>query len=238
MRVENRVAAGLHLRAGRRRRRLDRGAGAARRRGEPLAAGADARALRRAGLRGPRQRGRAGAARADARSRPCPRGWWRSRGSRASPCPTIVRDMLLHSTNLTAEVAGPRGERGAGAVARDPRRVGRRDEPTGSRETTGARVRLVDHSGLGGDEPGRGAGDGPGARPSGHDGPAAAPPEGHRADGRARARRWTRRRRWCAPRPGRSTSSRPSRATCGRWAGTDLAFAYFSPPMSKRARPR
>lgn len=68
----------------------------------------------------------------------------------SAPLTEIVRDLLLYSTNLTAEVVGLAASRARGlspvTLAESARAMSRfiGDE-------TGARVRLVDHSGLGGE---------------------------------------------------------------------------------------
>ena len=68
----------------------------------------------------------------------------------SDPLEDILRDMLLHSTNITAEVVGM-----AATVARGLEPETLADSAAAMnewlRETTGARVRLVDHSGLGGE---------------------------------------------------------------------------------------
>jgi D-alanyl-D-alanine carboxypeptidase/D-alanyl-D-alanine-endopeptidase (penicillin-binding protein 4) len=67
----------------------------------------------------------------------------------SDPLVDIVREMLLHSTNLTAEVVGL-----SASLARGARPATLADSAAQMdrwiRETTGATVRLVDHSGLGG----------------------------------------------------------------------------------------
>ena len=68
----------------------------------------------------------------------------------SEPLTEIIRDMLLHSTNLTAEVLGM-----AASVARGLSPASPAESAAAMnrwlQETTGARVHLVDHSGLGGE---------------------------------------------------------------------------------------
>ena len=68
----------------------------------------------------------------------------------SEPLSDIIRGMLLHSTNLTAEVVGM-----AASVARGLSPATPAESAAAMnrwiRETTGARVSLVDHSGLGGE---------------------------------------------------------------------------------------
>ena len=169
--------------AGRRRGRLDRGAGAARRRGEPLAAGAAPGALRGQAFVGLANEAGAGAARADACSRRCPRARWRSPRLESEPA---ARSSCGHAAPLDEphrRGAGAGGERGAGARPRDAGRVGRGHEPLAAGDD-GRAGAARGPFGPGRRKPGRGAGDGAGARLARDDGPAAAAPQEHRADRR------------------------------------------------------
>ena len=68
----------------------------------------------------------------------------------SEPLVDILRAMLLHSTNLTAEVVGLAASRARGLDPQTPAESARAMNRW-IREETGARVRLVDHSGLGGE---------------------------------------------------------------------------------------
>lgn len=68
----------------------------------------------------------------------------------SDPLPTILEDMLLHSTNLTAEVVGLAASLARGLPVATPAESAAAMNDW-VREATGARVRLVDHSGLGGE---------------------------------------------------------------------------------------
>ncbi|HVG48662.1 MAG TPA: D-alanyl-D-alanine carboxypeptidase/D-alanyl-D-alanine-endopeptidase [Rubellimicrobium sp.] len=67
----------------------------------------------------------------------------------SEPLTDIIRGMLLHSTNLTAEVLGLSASLARGLTPRTPAESAAAMNDW-LRRTTGARVHLVDHSGLGG----------------------------------------------------------------------------------------
>ena len=68
----------------------------------------------------------------------------------SEPLEVLVRDMLLYSTNLTAEVLGLAASLARGLTPASPHDSARAMNDWIA-ETTDARVRLVDHSGLGGE---------------------------------------------------------------------------------------
>lgn len=68
----------------------------------------------------------------------------------SEPLEGILTDMLLHSTNLTAEVVGLAASAARGLATATPAESAAAMNDW-LREATGARVRLVDHSGLGGE---------------------------------------------------------------------------------------
>ncbi len=68
----------------------------------------------------------------------------------SEPLEDLLREMLLHSTNLTAEVVGMAASVARGLPVSTPAESARAMNDW-IREETGARVRLVDHSGLGGE---------------------------------------------------------------------------------------
>ena len=91
----------------------------------------------------------------------CPRrgSAGRRRGPRCWPCTAasrwreILREMLKHSTNLTAEVTGSAATRAVGRAGAHAGRVGCRDERLGGASVAGfplgdPEFRLVNHSGL------------------------------------------------------------------------------------------
>jgi len=68
----------------------------------------------------------------------------------SDPLAALVRDMLLYSTNLTAEVLGLQASLARGLAPATPAESARAMNAWIG-EATGARVRIVDHSGLGGE---------------------------------------------------------------------------------------
>ena len=150
----------------------------------------------------------------------------------SAPLIAIVGDMLLYSTNLTAEALGLASSGAAASLGASARAHG----GLGRHQLGHVRGRLRRSLGAQRGDPRQRRGDGrrhapPDPRPPG-------PRAASRPSGCATRRGARSRTTPCAsrPRPARSTSSRGSRASPRRPSGRALAFAILASDLPRRAR--